>query len=290
MLQYKKIIVSAFMVSFILAILGCSKELEDNKNKSGLSSTKQPNRSIEAEKLIGQIQMSIAALDAALGGSAAMHIHKASLITEYLKASAPKLTGEEWVKLGKFSYKSNPELKNYSIPVGESIYTLDDYAQQQPNTKNPKRLEADAEVVYSSFMLNLENTEVALNKAKVAVEGGNFVYARKVLTSVFTDTLLDQFMLPSPLLEVLDNLELTRLLVNDNRFYAAASSLINIRELLEEVSEDRPQSIEATLLLRAVNLQQNVAKEDVKLLPTINREIAFLRRDITEHLQQKSNR
>ena len=126
------------MVSFILAILGCSKEVEDNKNKSGLSSTKQPNRSIEAEKLIGQIQMSIAALDAALGGSAAMHIHKASLITEYLKASAPKLTGEEWVKLGKFSYKSNPELKNYSIPVGESIYTLDDYAQQQPNTKNPK--------------------------------------------------------------------------------------------------------------------------------------------------------
>lgn len=95
-------------------------------------------------------------------------------------------------------------------------------------------------------------------------------------------------MLPSPLLEVLDNLELTRLLVNDNRFYAAASSLINIRELLEEVSEDRPQSIEASLLIRAANLQETVAKEDINFLPTINREIAFLRRDITEHLQQKN--
>lgn len=168
MFHYKKIKIIAFMTLFTLAVLGCSGEETDSNNTSAHGSTKQPNRSIEAERLIGQIQMSIAALDAALGESAAMHIEKASLITEYLKASAPKLTGEEWVKLGKFSYKSNPELKNYSIPVGESIYTLDDYAQQQPNTIMPKRLKADAGVVYSSFVLNLENTEVALGQSQVS--------------------------------------------------------------------------------------------------------------------------
>jgi hypothetical protein len=44
-----------------------------------------------------------------------------------------------------------------------------------------------------------------------------------------------------------------------------------------------------SLLIRANTLRNNIDKEYIRLRPTINREIAFLNRDIKEHLRLKKH-
>lgn len=269
----------------VMALSGCNDNKHNNDTKSHIQ---KPSRSVQAEQLIGQIQMSVAAIEASLNDSAKVHIDNAITLTLALKESAPEVTSEQTVKLGKFSYKTEMPSKDYLIPIAENIYTLDNYVQQQSDTESTSRMNADVEILYSSFVLNLDSTEQALNKANTALSNGDNKLAKKVLSGVFTNNLLDQFKLSDPLLEVVDNLELVRLLVNDRRFYAAGTSLSNIQELLEESFEIKPQPFMRSLMDRAKSLKENVERENSALLPQINREIAFLNRDIKEYLQRKN--
>lgn len=269
---------------FLMVISGC-----DDKHKSNVKNiTQQPTRSIQAEKLIGQIHMSIAALEVGLSDSAKAHIDKAITLTLSLKASAPELTNEQFVRLSKFSYTTELPNKDYFIPIAENIFLLDDYAQQQDN-KNKQRIEADVEIVYSSFSLDLESTEKSLTKAILTLDNGDNELAQKILYGIFVNPIMDTLMMSNPLLEVLDNLEIARLLINDHQFYATSSSLTNIHTLLEDSDSIEHLPFTKSLLIRANTLRDNIEKKDITLLPAINREIAFLNRDIKEHLRIKKH-
>jgi hypothetical protein len=114
---------------------------------------------------------------------------------------------------------------------------------------------------------------------------GNNALTKKILNSIFANAILDQFMLNNPLNEVLENLEIVKLLINDHRFYATNTSLSNIQILLQDSDDIHPSPFTQSLLIRAETLRQNIEKESTKLLPTINRDITLLNQDIKEYLQ-----
>lgn len=96
-------------------------------------------------------------------------------------------------------------------------------------------------------------------------------------------------MFSSPRLEVLDNLEIERLLINEHRFYATSSCLSNIQTLLEDTDAIEHLLFIQSLLIRTNTLRQHIEKEDINLLPSINRDIIFLNRDIEEHSRLKQH-
>jgi len=257
----------------------------DNKQVANSHNiTKDATRSVQAEKVIIQIQMSIAALEVALNEAAKIHIDEAISLIKRLKVSAPKLSNEQLIKLGQISYTSETPAKDYLIHIAENTYILDDCTRQQSTTKQ-QRIHADVEIMHSSFALDLESTERALLKVNIALSDGNNALAKKILNSIFANAILDQFMLNNPLNEVLENLEIVKLLINDHRFYATNTSLSNIQILLQDSDDIHPSPFTQSLLIRAETLRQNIEKESTKLLPTINRDITLLNQDIKEYLQ-----
>jgi hypothetical protein len=141
----------------------------DNKQVANSHNiTKDATRSVQAEKVIIQIQMSIAALEVALNEAAKIHIDEAISLIKRLKVSAPKLSNEQLIKLGQISYTSETPAKDYLIHIAENTYILDDYTRQQSTTKQ-QRIHADVEIMHSSFALDLESTETAFVKPVVAL-------------------------------------------------------------------------------------------------------------------------
>jgi hypothetical protein len=67
----------------------------------------------------------------------------------------------------------------------------------------------------------------------VTLDNADNDIAQKILYGTFVNPTMDTLMMSNPLLEVLDNLEIARLLISYHQFYTTNSSLTNIQTLLE---------------------------------------------------------
>jgi len=196
----------------------------------------------EATTLMAHAGIAAIALDADMRDTARAHIEDALKIADRLTAETAQVNASMPLLTAKVTEKTGLGDRNYWLPLENDRFTFRDIDAVMARRHTPAVDEVAVQSVRMRMYLDTASVRRDLQRAKRAIEEGNYGYARDALRLAQLSTFSETVAVDQPLQRIRDNLLLARELSAQKNYASARGTLQYAQRELKAIETDQTKA------------------------------------------------